>query len=614
MALEPNFPSESPKPDSPNWEGFVRDLHAALGPAQESGRARPRPPESFEYELSTHGREVERLESLLEGTPLPTAAANAALRALDRFRRTPRGSAESDRGRAWLEWMLELPWKPTRRRNVDQHRFRRVVEALDSSHVGLDDVKQRIVEYLAVRMLGGGRVGGTVLCFVGPPGTGKSSMGATIARALGRACVTVPVGAFVEEGELAGRPHIQEGGAPGAILAGLHRAGVDDPVVLLDEVDKLRLGGEGTSAGALLQLLDPEQNARFLDRYLGSPFDLSRCLFLATANDVVDIPEALLDRMETIEFSGYSESEKLEIARRHLVPRARQHAGVTAKQFRITGPALLALIRGYTEEAGVRDLSRRITALARKSAVSVVKGGRGLGVKKSDLVGLLGPRTTDEELRLGQSVVGVAMGLAWTSVGGALLPLESIAVPGTGRLHLTGQLGDVLRESAQTALTLVRSRMPDLDLDPGLLDALDLHLHFPGAATPKEGPSAGVAIAVALFSLLSGRPVRHCLAMTGEVSLLGQILPVGGVRDKLLAAVRAGIPEVAIPRANADEALRLPSDARRQLTIHLVSDLFELLDLALTDSDSPARAAAPSGRGSRAPASARRRRRKKKRQ
>ena len=530
-----------------------------------------------------------RIEQLLASTALPDVAAELARNQLEQLRRAQPGSAEGARVQAWLEWMLELPWGARRgsgkRSAVDAERFARVTGTLRKSHVGLDDVKQRVAEYLAVRMLGGGRVGGTVLCFVGPPGTGKSSMGETIARALGRPCVTVPVGAFTYEGELAGTPHRLHTGAPGAILAGLHRAGANDPVVLLDEVDKLRLGGEGTSAGALLQLLDPEQNARFLDRYLGVPFDLSRCLFLATANDASEVPEALLDRMETLEFPGYGELDKQRIARRHLIPRARAHAGVSAREFSITPAALSSLIRGYTEEAGVRDLSRRITALARKAAVGVVQGRDGLAVKKADLLGLLGPRTTDEDLRLRRPVVGVAMGLAWTAVGGSLLPVESITVPGSGRLTLTGQVGEVLRESAQTALTLVRSRAEELGLAEQGVDELDLHLHFPGAATPKEGPSAGVAIVAALCSILSGRPVRHDLAMSGEVSLLGQVLPVGGVREKLLAAVRAGIPAVAIPRANAEEALRLPADARKRLQIHLVADVVELLELALSPVD-----------------------------
>ncbi|MFT5290865.1 MAG: ATP-dependent Lon protease [Planctomycetota bacterium] len=579
-----------------------------LGGTPLGGASAPTPRRrEVDWQISAQEREVDRLTGMIETGSLAEAAEAAAWSELDHFRRAPRGSMESARSHTWLEWMLGLPWHQTRRRGTDKERFRRVIEALRQSHVGLEDVKQRIAEYLAVRVLGGGRVGGTVLCFVGPPGSGKSSMGEAIARALGRPCVTLPVGAFTEEGELAGRPHRTDSGSPGAILAGLHRTGVDDPVVLLDEVDKLRLGGEGTSAGALLQLLDPEKNARFMDRYLGTAFDLSRCLFLATANDALDLPEALLDRMETIEFPGYCEAEKLVIARRHLIPRARKHAAVSAKQFKITPAALESLIRGYTEEAGVRDLSRRLTALARKAALSVVEGGPGLGVKKIDLMPLLGPRTADEQLRLRRPVVGVAMGLAWTNVGGALLPVESIAVPGSGRLILTGQLGEVLRESAQTALTLVRSRLQDLELDPGSLDNLDLHLHFPGASTPKDGPSAGVAIVAALCSLLSQIPVRHDLAMTGEVSLLGQVLPVGGVREKLLAAVRSGIPEVAVPRSNAEDTMRLPADTRRQLTIHLVSDIYELLDLALCRDPDRAKIGASTSRRNSSAARARRR-------
>ncbi len=477
--------------------------------------------------------------------------------------------------------MLALAWpKPGARRAADPYDFEKVERLLSESHFGLDDVKRRIGEFLAVRTLGGG-THGTVLCFHGPPGTGKSSMARAVARALGRPFLSISVGAITHEREIVGVPRERHGGAPGTILAGIQRTNASDPVILLDEIDKVSLGGEGTSAGALLQLLDTEQNDAFLDLYLGVPFDLSNCLFLATANDPDKIPQALLDRMETIDFASYSEAEKYEIARSYLLPRALETAGVDRRQMRITPGALRAIIRGYTEEAGVRHLQRHLVALARKAAVEAVRAGSPLHVKKGALVTLLGPRTVEEELRLRRPAIGVATGLAWTSAGGSLLPIEALAMQGTGRMILTGQLGDVLRESVQTAVSYVRTFCSRLGLDPEMLDTLDLHVHFPAAATPKDGPSAGVAIATALVSLLTKRPARHDVAMTGEMSLLGQVLTVGGVREKLLAAIRCGVPEVILPARNGEECLKLDKDVRSRVRIHLIEDVREAFELAL---------------------------------
>jgi ATP-dependent Lon protease len=431
-----------------------------------------------------------------------------------------------------------------------------------------------------VRQLGGG-ARGTVLCFLGPPGTGKSSMGRAVATALDRPLLTIPLGTITHERELVGTPHERPSGAPGAILARLHRLGRSDPVVLLDEVDKLSLGGEAHAAGALLSLLDPEQNGEFLDQYLGVPFDLSNCLFLATATDAGPIPDALLDRMETIEFTGYSETEKYHIARSHLLKRARAHAGLRARQLTLTPGALRALIRGYTSEAGVRQLQRHLISLARKAAVAAVRGGPALRVRKEDLAQHLGPRTVEEDLRVRRPAVGVTTGLAWTSAGGSLLPIEVISMPGTGRLTLTGSLGDVLRESVQTAVSYVRTFCSPLGLDSDVLDNLDLHLHLPAAATPKDGPSAGVAIAVAVVSLLTRTPARHDVAMTGEMSLLGQVLGVGGIREKLLAAIRAGVPEVLVPRRNAEDCMRLDPEIRKRVRLHLIDDVRDAFDIAL---------------------------------
>lgn len=524
--------------------------------------------------------EVARLEEHMATVPLSPAARHAAQRELEHLRRTPPTSQAATRIRAFLEWLLELPWPGRGQVAAEPVEFERVAGCLSESHTGLADVKRRIAEFLAVRQLGGS-ARGTVLCFLGPPGTGKSSMGRAVASALGRPLLSIPVGTITHERELVGVPHERASGAPGAILAGLHRLGKADPVILLDEIDKLSIGGEGHAAGALLSLLDPEQNGEFLDQYLGVPFDLSNCLFLATATDAGPVPEALLDRMETIEFAGYSEPEKFEIAKKHLLRRAREYAGLSARQLSITPGALRALIRGYTEEAGVRQLQRHLISLARKAAVEAVRGGPALRVRKQDLTTHLGPRTVEEDLRVRRPAVGVTTGLAWTSAGGSLLPIEVISMPGAGRLTLTGSLGDVLRESVQTAVSYVRTFCAHLGLDSDVLDNIDLHLHLPAAATPKDGPSAGVAIAVAIVSLLTRTPARHDVAMTGEMSLLGQILGVGGIREKLLAAIRAGVLEVILPRRNAEDCLRLDPEIRSRVRIRLIDDVREAFDIAL---------------------------------
>jgi ATP-dependent Lon protease len=538
-------------------------------------------------EPSAHELEVERFQERIEATALTREARTAALRELDHLRRVPGASQTAARLRAYLEWMLELPWQAARSPGADALDFEHVEERLSESHRGLTDVKRRIAEFLAVRRLGGS-ARGTVLCFQGPPGTGKSSMGRAVASSLSRPLLTIPIGTITHEREIVGVPHERASGAPGAILAGLSRLGKSDPVILLDEIDKLSLGGDGHAAGALLSLLDPEQNGEFLDQYLGVPFDLSNCLFLATATDAGPIPEALLDRMETIEFPGYSETEKYEIARAHLLRRSREYAGLSAKQLEVTPGALRALIRGYTEEAGVRQLQRHLISLARKAAVEAARGGAPLRVRKDDLARHLGPRTVEEDLRVRRPAIGVTTGLAWTSAGGSLLPIEAISMPGSGRLILTGSLGDVLRESVQTAVSYVRTFCSHLGLEADVLDNIDLHLHLPAAAVPKDGPSAGVAIAVALVSLLTREPVRHNVAMTGEMSLLGQVLGVGGIREKLLAAIRAGVPEVILPRRNAEDCLRLDPEIRRRVTVHLIDDVSQAFELAIHGSDESA--------------------------
>jgi len=527
-----------------------------------------------------HEVEARALEERLAHARLPAPLHRRALRELYDFRRLRASSREAAAIRAYLEWVLELPFHAVPDGRGAKPDFESVEEVLGRSHAALRDVKDRVIEHLAVRLLAG-RAQGTVLCFLGPPGTGKSSMGRAVAEALDREFVSIPIGAVTEEEQLRGYAHRQDGAQPGIILQSIQRAGSTDPVILIDEIDKLELGASGRAGGALLDLLDPEQNAEFLDHYLGLSYDLSRCIFLVTANEREAIPDAVLDRLEIIEFGGYTESEKLTIARGHLLEKARSTHGLEKRELRLSPAALLALVRHYTEEAGVRQLQRLLYSLARKAAVGVVRGGSGLAIKKGDLLELLGPAVVEEELHPRRPVVGVATGLAWTSAGGTLLPIEALAMGGAGRITLTGSIGEVMRESVQTAISFVRTCFGELGLQQGVLDELDLHLHFPSGSTPKDGPSAGVAVATALMSLMARSPVRHDVAMTGEVSLHGNVLAVGGLKDKLLAAIRHGIREVIVPERSREEVLRLPPEVRSKLTIHLIDHVREAFGLAL---------------------------------
>lgn len=529
-------------------------------------RPRPAPPGS---------RPQSPLRERIDLAALSAAARRLALAEVEQIEEL--GPANSIAQRAHLEWLLSLPW-PVKGRSKPAVSPRSVIGALNRSHLGLKSVKERIAEYLAVHRLRGA-AGGDVLCFAGPGGT---SLSRALATALGRPFVWIPVGAVTAESELLGVPGSQPGAMPGAILEGLRRAGRADAVVVLDELDKLQLGASGDALGTLLSLFDREARVEFFDRYLGVPFDLSGCLIVATAHDTEEMPSSLLDRLDVVDFSGYAEEEKLRIARRHLVPGARAAAGVTSKQFSITAGALNRLLSSYTEEAGVRQLERQIAALARKAAMRVVQGRAGLFVKQADLGDLLGPASRDEELRARRPALGAATGLAWTSAGGTLLPVEALSSPGTGKTKITGQVGEILRESVETAVSCVRSLVSRGGPASGAVDSRDLHLHFPSSAVPKDGPSAGLAIAVALYSLHSRRRVRHDVALTGELTLYGAVLPIGGVREKLLAARRAGLREVIVPEGNASELLQLPSELKRAIKIHRVSRLEQALAIALT--------------------------------
>jgi ATP-dependent Lon protease len=528
--------------------------------------------------------EAARLEERVAQSRLGPAYRERVTTELFRFRRAPSGSPEASRLRAWIEWVLELPWGIA---SPDPEEldggFTRVTRAIDRTHTGLKDVKNRVCEFLAVRHLGG-TAHGTVLCFSGPPGTGKTSMASAVAQALGRELVHIQLGDINGEDSLRGRHSTQPDAVPGMLLQGILRAGTLNPVVLIDDIDRLSEKSD-EAAGVLLQILDRELNRAFVDHYLGVPFDLSQCIFLVTAGDEERVPDALLDRLEVIRFGSYTEAEKLAIAREHLIPQARANAGLDHYQFRVTPGALRSIVRDHTHEAGVRQLERALSSLARKAAVQVLRGNYGLLVRKTFLPDLLGPGYVDEGLHPSQPRVGVAMGLAWTSAGGALLPIEAVRMPGGGNTILTGSVGDVMRESVQAAISHVRTRFAELGIAANALDALDVHLHFPSGAVPKDGPSAGMAIATAMVSLLTGTPVCHDVAMTGELSLHGAVLPIGGLREKLLAAIRGGIGRVVVPARNSEEVLRLPAEVRQQLEIHLVDDIAQCLEVALVSSE-----------------------------
>lgn len=531
-------------------------------------------------ETDDHAAEIAELRRRLEEANLPAEARQEAERELTRLERMPPGAAEYTVARTYLDWILDLPWHNSTVDNLDMARARQV---LDEDHYDLERIKERIVEYLAVRKLrqeegANSEARGPILCFVGPPGVGKTSLGASIARALERKFVRVALGGVRDEAEIRGHRRTYIGALPGRIIQGLSRAGSNNPVILLDEVDKLSIGFQGDPAAALLEVLDPEQNVAFVDRYLDVPFDLSKVLFVCTANRADTIPPALLDRMELLELSGYTEQEKLEIARRYLIPRQRNEQGMAARGPELTTAAVQRLIREYTHEAGVRDLERRIGAVYRKMATRLAEGQElPAQIDAADLDELLGPPRFRSETLLGENEVGVVTGLAWTPAGGDVLFVEVSVIPGNGQLILTGQLGDVMKESARAALTYARSRATELGIESEVFQKSDIHIHVPAGAVPKDGPSAGITITSALVSALTKREVDKRIAMTGEVTLRGKVLPIGGVKEKLLAAQRAGVRKVLLPAENEIDLREVPAEAKEQLEIVLVKHMDEVL-------------------------------------
>ncbi|RJS91034.1 endopeptidase La [Salinisphaera sp. Q1T1-3] len=522
--------------------------------------------------------EAERLREALDKANLPEDAAEQTDRELRRLERMNESSAEYSMVRTYLELMAELPWDKLSTDAIDIARSRAI---LDEDHYGLDKIKRRILEHLAVHKLNpDGKA--PILCFVGPPGVGKTSLGRSIARAMNREFVRAALGGVHDESEIRGHRRTYVGAMPGSIISQIKKAGTRNPVFMLDEMDKLGTSAHGDPASALLEVLDPSQNDSFNDHYLGTPFDLSKVMFIATANVLDTIPGPLRDRMEVIEVPGYTREEKKQIAKRYLIDRQREQAGVTAEQVDISDAALDAIIAGYTREAGLRNFERQIGSIARHAAVKVAEGESGPGrIEPSDLQAIIGARRIDDEVALRTGVAGVVTGLAWTPAGGDILFVEASRAPGNGKLTITGQLGDVMRESAQAALSLVKARAETLGIAQERVDKSDIHIHVPAGAIKKDGPSAGVALYTALVSLMTDRKVRADVAMTGEISLRGQVLPIGGVKEKTLAAHQAGIKTVLLPERNARDEEDIPDNIREALDIRYIGEVAEAIEIAL---------------------------------
>ncbi len=531
--------------------------------------------------------QLEELTRAVEQAGMPTDVAEHAVRELRRLERMSEASPEFSMVATYLEWLAALPWSKTDTENFDMSRARAV---LDEDHFDLDRIKRRIVEFLAVRKLNPqGR--SPILCFAGPPGVGKTSLGQSIARALGIKFARVSLGGVHDEAEIRGHRRTYIGALPGNIVQALRKAGTRNPVLMLDEIDKLSASHQGDPYSALLEVLDPEQNSSFRDNYLGVTFDLSRVLFICTANVLDTVPAPLRDRMEVIELAGYTEEEKLEIAKRYLVVRQLRANGLTPEQAQLSDDALRRIIEDYTREAGCRNLERQIGAVLRSAAVKIASGeATNVSLGADDVSTILGPRRFENEIAMRTSLPGVATGLAWTPVGGDILFIESSRVPGSGKLILTGQLGDVMKESAQAAVTLVKAQAARLGFATEGLDKQDLHIHVPAGAIPKDGPSAGVAMFMSLASLLANRTVRSDTAMTGEISLRGLVLPVGGIKEKVIAAARAGIRTVILPARNRKDLDDIPESARQKLELVWAERVDEVLAAALREPQAERRA------------------------
>lgn len=522
--------------------------------------------------------EIDEYKRKLKAAKLPKEAKAKVVHEIARLEKIPPMVAEATVIRNYLDWMLALPWSKATRDRLDIEKAEQILEA---GHYGLTEVKERIIEYLAVRHLTD-NLRGPILCLAGPPGVGKTSLAKSLAESLGRKFVRISLGGIRDEAEIRGHRRTYVGALPGRIIQSLKNAGSNNPVILLDEIDKLAADFRGDPTSALLEALDPEQNNSFSDHYLEVPFDLSKVLFLTTANSLPNIPAPLRDRLEIITIPGYTEEEKLEIAKRHLVPKQLKAHGLADEQITISDNTILRIINHYTREAGVRELERQLAAIYRKIATEVVRGSTvTLRLNVNSLQKYLGVPSYRHQVISTQDQIGVATGLAYTAFGGEILSIEVSIVKGKGKVTLTGKLGDVMKESAQAAMSYIRSRTQQLDIDPDFYETVDVHVHVPEGAIPKDGPSAGITFATAVVSALTNRPVKRHIAMTGEITLRGRVLPIGGVKEKLLAAYRAGITHVILPKENEKNLEDVPESISRKLNIELVDHMDSVLNLAL---------------------------------
>jgi ATP-dependent Lon protease len=528
--------------------------------------------------------DINDLKERVAGAKLGEEARKAAEKELDRLARIPPSSPEYTVSRTYLEWILDLPWEISTEDSLDVDQAQRI---LDQDHYGLEKIKKRIIEFLAVRKLKND-MHGPILCFVGPPGVGKTSLGQSIARSMGRKFVRISLGGVRDEAEIRGHRRTYIGALPGRIIQSLRKAGSNNPLFMLDEIDKLGMDFRGDPSSALLEVLDPEQNFSFADHYLEIPFDLSRVMFITTANILDTIPGPLRDRMEVLELPGYTEDEKVIIAREHLLGKQLEAHGLTPDDLELTEAAIRAVIRSYTRESGVRNIERELAAICRGVAKDIVSGKTGkIVVDAKDLQQYLGPIRFFPEILARTWGPGLATGLAWTPVGGDILFIESAKMPGKGGLALTGKLGDVMKESATAAMTYLRSKAAQFNIKDSVFSETDTHIHVPEGAIAKDGPSAGVAMVVSLASLFTGRTVHKNVAMTGEITLRGDVLPVGGIKEKVIAAVRAGITDIILPHLNEKDVIELPDNVKKGVTFHLVQGIEEALEIALEKEEKP---------------------------